>query len=569
MVKLSNIALLLIMLIFIGQSVNAQKNFTLHFTNDSYSQLIKRHKKEFSDSAAVRTYLTNLKSEALKKGYMLASFDSVQYTDNSVIAVFYLGPKYNSIELNVNEKDVQFIRQYSRYNEKLLAHLPMSGIELNNTLNQLIKAYVNNGYPFASLRLSKTTIDSNSISADLEINTGQFYAWDDIIIKGDSSISQKLIFNAIGIKIGDPYSEVLLQKISSKIEQITYLEEIKPSEVLFRKENCELYLYLESVPNSSVNGIIGFQPNPITERMTVTGEINLKLLNVLNRGENLSLQWQSIQEQTQSLKTKFAYPYLFNTSFGVQGEFNLYKRDSSFLDLNTAASVLYFLSQSHYLEGFYQNNTSSSLSGGQNNPNFSNLGSTRVNSYGLGYNFSKVDYIPNPRTGLNIHLKGSAGNRKSQTTDTSEIIESTAFRGEIEIESFIPIYKRHVLRMHNAFTFYSAENIFQNELYRFGGLNSLRGFNEDELYASTINVSTVEYRYLLDRNSHVFTFYNLAWYENVSSDYYNDLPQGFGLGFTFSTKLGSFSIAYALGKQFDNPILFRDSKIHFGYIAYF
>ena len=62
------------------------------------------------------------------------------------------------------------------------------------------------------------------------------------------------------------------------------------------------------------------------------------------------------------------------------------------------------------------------------------------------------------------------------------------------------------------FDFYSSPVIYQNELYRFGGLNTLRGFNEEELFASTKGQLTLEYRFLLDRNSNVFLFF-LGYHE--------------------------------------------------------
>jgi len=49
----------------------------------------------------------------------------------------------------------------------------------------------------------------------------------------------------------------------------------------------------------------------------------------------------------------------------------------------------------------------------------------------------------------------------------------------------------------------------------------------------------------------------------------SDNPFGFGAGMSFETKAGIFSIMYALGKQFDNPIDMKSAKIHFGIISTF
>jgi len=212
---------------------------------------------------------------------------------------------------------------------------------------------------------------------------------------------------------------------------------------------------------------------------------------------------------------------------------------------------------------------SNALSGGANNPTFSKLGNVKSNSYGLAYLSNNTDYTPNPTRGINILFESNIGVRKSQATDTVLEVKSSLYQLKLKVDYFIPLHKRHVIRLANLTEFYSSDEIFENEVYRYGGLTNQRGFNEDELYATTKTTTTLEYRFLLDENSHVFAFYDQSWYENNSNSYYNDTPFGFGVGFAFSTNLGIFSISYALGKQRNNPILFSNSKVHFGYNVYF
>ena len=424
-------------------------------------------------------------------------------------------------------------------------------------------------YKRQGLSLANHEFTGSKLKAELAVDRGPYVQWKKIHIKGDSSIALNYISSLTEIKKGDPYDESKLKKISERIQQVPFLQELKPHEILFTKEGAELFIYVENVPVSSVNGIIGFQPNPNSSKLSVTGELNLKLLNVLKHGELLDIRWQSIQDQTQSLKARLNYPFLFKTSFGIDGTFDLYKRDTSFLELESTAGVQYFLNRGSYIKAFYRNTTSNVLSGGQNNPLFNRLGTTRSNNYGLSYFNQRLDYLPNPSKGFRVTLTGSAGLRNSQDSDTSETIRTNVVRALIDVEWFIPLAKRHVIRLANHTESYSAEEVFENEVFRFGGLSSQRGFNEDELFGTTLTTTTIEYRFLLDRNSHVFAFYDQTWYENNSFNYYNDQPFGFGAGFSFSTRLGVFSISYALGKQLDNPILLSNSKVHFGYIAYF
>ncbi len=559
----------LFILFLISFSSFSQTSYNLTFENENHAVFIKHPKTIFKDSLSLLRYVRDLQLEAIDDGFLLASVDKLTFNKQTAVLDFYLGEKFTAATVTMDSDEMDFMRKHSTLNERFLSHIDFSPKALSSALKTVQATYLEQGYPFVRLQLTDIELNDQRLSAHLQIDRGQLYVWEEVHVKGDSSITQNFISSLLGIKVGDVYQESVLGKISGRIKQVSFLSEIKPHEILFTKTGCELFIYVKSNPVSSVNGVIGLQQNPTTQKVAFTGELNLKLLNTLKRGELLDVRWQSIRDQTQSLKARLNYPFLFKTAFGIDGNFELYKRDTSFIELRTTAGVQYFMSHGSYLKAFYQNIQSNVLSGGLNNPLFAKLGNTSSNNYGLSYVRQSLDYLPNPRSGHQIELTGSAGSRAFQRYDTSQVVNSIILKGEISAQLFIPLAKRHVLRLANQTEFYNTEEIFQNELFRFGGLTAQRGFNEDELLASTRTTSTLEYRFLLDQNSHVFAFYDQTWYESNSSAYSNDQPLGFGVGFSFSTNLGVFSISYALGKQLDNPVLLSNSKVHFGYIAYF
>lgn len=561
--------ILLVFLVFFSFYSEGQKNTYLTIIGES-SQQIKRHPETaFKDSAALFDYLSDFQHSAVKKGYLIASFDSIKKSPSGYDAHFFLGPQFEYASLRMAPHEMEYLRKSGNLSEKVISHSPITPTELSALMRKVHNTYLNDGYPFSSVQLDSVTIGVQSIDGLLRVERGPLVEWQKINIRGDSTISEKYVSNLIGIQPGDYYKESDLRGISNRIRQVNFLKEIKPADVLFTKEGAELFIYLESKPISSVNGIVGLQPDPATSRMIITGELNLKLINILKRGELLDINWRSIQPQTQSLKAHVNYPFLFRTPFGIDGKFNLYKRDSTFLELVTTVGVNYFLKGGNYIKAFYQNSSSNLLSGSNSLPAGSNLASVSSNSYGLAFYRRQLDYVPNPSQGLVFNIESSVGSRKSRITDTSEVVNSTIYRGSIEVESYLPITRRHVIKLRNLSQFYYAPVIFANEVHRFGGLQSQRGFNEEELYSTTSTTFTLEYRFLVDQNSHAFAFFDQTWYENTSGNYIQDHPYGFGVGFAFGTNFGIFSISYALGQQFNNPILLRNGKIHFGYIAYF
>ena len=114
------------------------------------------------------------------------------------------------------------------------------------------------------------------------------------------------------------------------------------------------------------------------------------------------------------------------------------------------------------------------------------------------------------------------------------------------------------------------EQLFANELYRMGGIKSMRGVDEASIYCSSFAIGTAELRFILDENSNAFVFVDQGWWEDRSQEaLVTDAPLGFGVGTSFETKAGIFGLTYALGRQFDRPVDLRESKVHFGFTSLF
>jgi len=514
----------------------------------------------FKSKELANKYLSDLQNTYIEKGYFLFSIESREETSNSKKVKLFIGPLFQEAKLELDSVEKVFLKRNGFTQESL----KLTRNALKNYLNTISKIYLNNGYPFAKLQISECKFPSKTqLTGKLSIIRGEKYQWGNIVIKGDSSVYPALIYNLSGIKSGKPYNEGLIKEMEKELGFLPFLEQFRKSELLFYDRKVDLYLYLKSRPVSLINGALGLQPNPATQRMAFTGQLQLKLQNALKRAELFEMNWRSIQPGTQNLFIYSNVPYLFKTRFGLDGKFNFYKRDSSFLEIKATFGVTYSLKNNFTLKGFYSfwsnnvlNSTSSIL----------NYTSTASNSYGISVNRKNLDYAPNPRKGSFIFVELALGNRKVKSIEKPEL----SAKGQLTIEKYYPLLKRHILKVAANWDWVFNDTTYANERIRFGGLNSLRGFNEEELFATSYLISQIEYRFLLDKNSALFGFYNQAWYEDNSTlKYVKDSPLGFGLGLSFGTKLGIFSVTYALGKQLTNSIQLNQGKIHIGYISFF
>ena len=550
---------------FFGQSI--QVHYTL--LNNISLQKNKDFKPfEIKKIEELNSILETNKNQWFEKGYYLASFKPLYRSSTEIEVLVEIGSHFPNVAMVIHDSIKSQLRSFGIENISKNA-LKTSPSLFKLFIDKTLKAYANNGYPFAQVFFTEQEIIEQQIQIQMNISSGKFYRFSDIIVKGDSSISKSTVQNLLGIKINDIYSEEKLSSIDRILQQTNFINVLKKSELLFTENGVELYVYLENQKMSSMNGAVGLQPNPQTQKIGLTGDVQIKLLNVFKKAELIDVNWRSIEPQTQALQAKLNYPFLFKSPFGVDLKFNLYKRDSTFLDLKSFIGIQYSFKNNVQLKGFYQINSSEILSKTSNPSSlFSYLAPIKLNSYGLSLQYKRINYLPNPSKGFSLYIETSIGNRTIKKENTA-LEKSYVYKSIFQYVSYIPITKRNIIKVGVNFESYTSPTIFQNERYRFGGLNSLRGFNEEELFASTKMISSLEYRFLLDKNSNVFVFYDQGIYEDNSLSYKIDNPFGVGAGISFGSRIGIFSISYALGKQLNNPIEFRNGKIHFGYITYF
>jgi hemolysin activation/secretion protein len=113
--------------------------------------------------------------------------------------------------------------------------------------------------------------------------------------------------------------------------------------------------------------------------------------------------------------------------------------------------------------------------------------------------------------------------------------------------------------------------LFRNEWFQLGGQQTLRGFDEESLYASGYAIGTLELRRLLGPLSYGAVFLEAAHTEIKQG---GNLPKGNwvsgGLGLSYETKAGLLNISLATGWKMGEIYRIKDQlKLHVGIQNYF
>ncbi len=482
-------------------------------------------------------------------GYFNAQLDTI-HSDSTVL-------------LSINKGDLFPITIHDpQAKEKNGNQLP--GLMLREKAEEHLKELEDNGFPFAYVQY--TAKDSlHPYDLTLVETPGPLYTFDSLIVKGDGKVPVRYIRNILNFSKGKPYNESWVRASEQRLNEIPFLKTIKATEILFKQNKADTYVYLTKKNANYFNGIIGIQPNESTGKTNITGDLELRLFNLLNAGDELYLNWRKLQPQTQDLKARLLIPYIAGLPIGTEGNLNIFRRDTSFTNFRTALALVHIIGGYNKVKVFVEKTASNQLS---NISTAANLANVNATLYGVGLQYEKLDYRLNPRKGFYINTEIATGTKTAQaeSSELTQAQEYNQYRADVTLNIYVPTWKRQTIHLGIISGTLISDKIYTTEMYRFGGLNTLRGLDEESIFASAFARGSIEYRYLLDRNSHVYLFVDQGWYERKDVNAFtSDTPLGFGAGVSFETKAGIFLFNYALGQEFDNPVLIRNGKISFGF----
>lgn len=526
------------------------------------------------------------------KGFVTASLDSVQIDSTSAFVVLFLGQAYQWSSLRTAEKDASLLDAI---------HFPaMKGgidfLTLNSWQDRILDYLEEAGYPFGKTYLDSIEIEGNTVKAILKIDAGPQYKIDSIRVIGDAKVNAEFLQKYLQLPFGSLYSKAKLASVSKKLQQLSYIEEEKASDLTMMATGSVLNLYLKGRQSSQINALVGFLPNSdplgINRKLLLTVDANILLRNALGSGETIGLLWQQLQRGSPRLNLLYEQPFIFRSSLGARFSMDMYKLDSLFLNINMNLGVNYQLGEKRIASVFLQRR--STIVGGINAATIIQTrqlpqeGDVSSLNLGIGYEYNSTDYRLNPRQGLLWALTTTAGTKKLRKNnlilelkDPSDpafnferlydTIKQNAYQFRVNLAGaqYLQLGRQTTLKFGANAGIFQSPTVFRNEMFQIGGNKLLRGFNEESQFVSQYGVGTIEFRLLTGLNSAFFGFVDGGWgkypFEKAGSHTYIST----GAGLSFQPKAGLINVTWAVGKRDDTELDLRQSKIHIGFVSFF
>lgn len=569
---------LLLLFFIIGLNCSAQ-NFQLRligssdFENKTLDSLHYNSKHKNIKSLADEIHLTSEKLS--KKGFIENRIlENSKENDSTYIAKFSLGERINSIHIYIGRKipntaPSKVEETQTRTNNNITLKDLISLDQTNDTivlpynetepfLNQTLFKLEQKGFALAKLKLVNIQKKKKTLYADLQFETGQQRQLNAIVVKFAESNKKNSFpkghLNQINRKYSNhSFNQDIVRKIHDDFEKFRFVNQIKYPEILFTQDTTKVYVYLEKRKSNTFDGYIGFS-NTENKKIVFNGYLDLTLENALKTGEQLSINWKSDGNNQKNFKASIDLPYLFKSPIGLKAQIYIFKQDSIFQNTKTAIDLGYFVDYNTRIYLGYQSTESSDIQ----NTNSNTISDYENSFLTSNLEYTKLDYLNltfPKKTSLSLTL----GTGKRTTNGLTETL-GTHKQTYINLNAMHNFYlnKKNCININYQNYFLKSDSYIINELYRFGGTNSIRGFAENSLQANFMTAILTEYRYIISQDLFIHSIMDYGYYEDRSTNSKGNLL-GFGFGMGLKTKNGHLKLTFANAKTANQEIKFYNT----------
>ncbi len=528
---------ILLLLICVGLRAQ-QKEFWLIDVHTSQKKITK-------DSAQAVKFLDSL----VENSYFFTQVKNVK-KEGHITHIFYdKGENYNQAQVKLSDSLSYFLSLKKDFFTRNL-----------DSLKKVIhQKYKEKGFAFNRVKTKYLGIQDKIPWVQVDVIIHQQRKIDGFVLKGYEKLPRRFVKNLEKEFRGRIYDEKNILTINQRLVSHPFVALEKPPQTLFTKDSTQVYLFLRKKKSNTFDGMLGFGNNA-SEKFSLNGNLHVDFKNLMNGFEKISIFWQRNPDRGQTFDLQTDVPYLLKSNIGINTRINVFRQDSTFANVKILPSLYYQISHRQKI-GIRGNFEVSSVLAAQ----YSQGQDYDKKGLGLWYEFSEPTDIELFLYKTRILLEGD-WLKTSYTQSAKNVGQSRYF---LLAERNLQLIGNHYLNIKTETAFLNTQaELSTNELFRVGGWNSFRGFNENSLLGDLYAFGGAEYRYLVNRQAFFDVFAQYGFLHNRVAHLRSTL-YSFGLGFNFFLPVGLMSFQISNGTSSGNPIQFNETKIHWGILTRF
>ncbi|UZR92779.1 ShlB/FhaC/HecB family hemolysin secretion/activation protein [Chondrinema litorale] len=480
------------------------------------------------------------------------------------------------VTLQVKEIPAELLIK-SGYKPDSLGNLKLHSDELLAFKDRIISESENSGHPFASISFINTNILNDEIVSYCKYQAGTLIVFDSLQVYGDVRIKKKFLARYLELtsnseNIQLPFSQKKIDEIKSNIDELPYLSLTKEPNIIFDYDKAVVVLYLKEEKVNSFDGVLGLATNSSSDsKVSLTGQLDFKLYNPFGSGKELLFNWQRVKQASPVYNLGYSHPNFVNSGLDLNFQLNSLQEDSTFRNLSWELGFSQRLTAKSEISFSYLSKSHINLD--EESTTLDNLpsGNAKISSKMFGISFLRhtLNNILYPSSGWRANFSVYLGKRKLYLVSTDTLSgENLRYILKADLQKYTTLNRNFTLVNNINFGLIGGAHVYKSEMFRAGGIYSIRGFSENIFFADEFLILNNEIRVNMADQSYLFIFNDIAYIrEKYNSS--NSIPIGLGAGLNLTIKNGNLLLAFGFGKEDKTSKFFDNSRFHFGYKAIF
>ncbi len=439
---------------------------------------------------------------------------------------------------------------------------------LQDDIAKLLALYEQYGYP-----LAKITIDAIIPRYDSGTNKGMLAIYlrltegprariGKIVIVGNETTNENVIMRELALQPGAYYNAEELTAARARVERLGFFESVSEPELYLDHDSTVIILLrVKEASTSAIDGVLGYNPPAnASESGYLSGLIDLSLRDISGTGRNATLHYDRTTASTQTLEVTYLEPWLFGYPINFNGGFAQTQQDSTYTQTTALGNLSLALTQDIRIIGTLSYERV--IPSDEDSSVFTTYDSRTITT-GLSASIDTRDNSIAPRSGV-VGLLGASYGIKAiygpaQYIDSSTPSSIGLSTVSLDASGYHTLFSQKivgVIGLHARSITATGGLLDASDLFRIGGIFTIRGYRDAELIASRYAYANLELRFMMSDLS-FFNFFVDGGYlvkdSTVSSAAEQpQYPISYGLGAQLESPLGI--IAVSIGLAHGEPV---------------
>ena len=334
-----------------------------------------------------------------------------------------------------------------------------------------------------------------------------------------------------------------MEKKKSLIMNKYYFISRKPDINIGRYLDNRLGMVIDLEPefNSHFSGLFG-ATRSTNNKWNLNGELDIRLENIWNTMESFSFFWKKLDSTSQSINLGLNSPHIFDNGLGISTLYNYELVNGFYTETQTRISFeITNMSFGSFFLGY-------------------NAGRINTTSLGKNYNYEKSSF-----KGLLITFNHHSLNRrllpdKGTAFNVETHLGKDTYQDQLYMKNSMTL--SHILPLNNKINFcfkslneeIRALNGVINTArgIRYGGINSLRGYTDNQFRSNAVSIQTIELHFQKNPFLRTLLFFDIG----IALD--KTPKTGIGIGVFKLTDKALIELQYAIPEKTS----YSDGKLH-------